>query len=164
MTTYPSSPKVTGFTLLEMLIVLAIISIMLIAAIPSNSGKLDQVGVSESIRLMQGYQRQIESYYSSNKAFPPNNAAAGIPEATSIMGNYLSAAYLEDGALHLPLGNKISEPLKGKFVSLRPVYVPLVENTPVSWVCGHDTAPANMVAAGKNRTDVETRSLPVTCR
>lgn len=147
-----------------MLIVLAIISILLVATIPSNSGKIDQVGVSETIRLMRGYQAQIERYYSMNNVFPADNKAAGIPEASDIVGNYLSAAYLKDGALHLQLGNKIRTDLKDKFVSLRPVFVPLVENTPVSWICGNDTVPAKMIAAGKNRTDVEARSLPITCR
>ena len=147
-----------------MLIVLAIIGILLIATIPSNSGKIDQAGVSETVRLMRGYQLQIESYYSMNNEFPADNKAAGIPEATSIIGNYLTAAYLQNGALHLELGNKIRNTLKGKFISLRPVFVPDVENTPVSWICGNDTVPGNMIAAGENRTDVENYSLPLSCR
>ena len=120
--------------------------------------------MSESLNLVSGYQLQIEQYYMLNNEFPADNEAAGIPPSQAILGNYLEAAELVDGALHLQLGNKIRPELKGKFVSVRPIFVPGTANTPISWICGNDTVPPNMLAAGENRTDIESFRLPVSCR
>lgn len=162
--TRPAQEQSGGFTLVEILVVLAIVAILMMAAIPSGGGKIDQAGINETLALVKGYQLQIEQYYQFYNEFPADNDTAGLPEPESIMGNYLQAAYLEDGALHLQLGNKIRPELQGKFVSIRPIFVPGEENTPVSWICGNDTVPPKMVAGGENRTDVESYRLPVSCR
>lgn len=159
-----TSHSAKAFTLLEMLIVLAIISIMLVATIPAGGGKVDQVRVAETIDLVKRYQSQIAHYYRVHNEFPANNAAADLPEPTNIVGNYMSGVYLVDGALHLQLGNKIRQELNGKLVSIRPIFVPDVPNTPVSWICGNDTVPPEMLAAGENRTSVPNASLPLSCR
>lgn len=153
-----------GFTLIEMLIVLAIMAIILVASIPSSGGKVDQVGVNEALNLVKIYQPQIESYYQMTGEFPADNETLGIPDPDSIIGNYLSAVHLEGGALHLQLGNKIRPKLKGKVVSVRPVFVPDTPNAPVSWICGNDSVPTNMLAAGDNRTNLDPLSLPNSCR
>ena len=153
-----------GFTLIEMLVVLAIIVILLLATLPLNSSKIHQTRIAESISLIKAYQPQIEEYFQINKEFPVDNEAAGLPSADRIQGNYLQAVYVVEGALQLHLGNKINSELKDKFVSLRPVFVPGVENAPVSWICGFDSVPGNMVAAGENRTDVSRTNLPLSCR
>jgi type IV pilus assembly protein PilA len=153
-----------GFTLVEMLVVLAIIALVALATIPTGGGKFDQAAVSESLNLVKDYQLQIEQYYMLLKEFPKDNEAAGIPPSQAIMGNYLEAVELADGALHLQLGNKIRPKLKGKFVSIRPIFVPGTENTPVSWICGNDTVPPDMLAAGENRTNIESHRLPISCR
>ena len=153
-----------GFTLIEMLIVLAIMAIILVASIPSSGGKVDQVGVNEALNLVKIYQPQIESYYKMTGEFPVDNAALGIPAPESIIGNYLTAVHLDGGALHLQLGNKVRPQLKGKIISIRPVFVPDTPNAPISWICGNDSVPVNMLAAGDNRTNLEPLSLPNSCR
>lgn len=110
------------------------------------------------------YQLEIEDYYRKNKEFPADNTALGMPNPESIIGNYLAAVYLDSGALHLQLGNKVRPQLKGKIISIRPVFVPDIYNAPVSWICGNDGVPENVAAAGDNRTNVEALSLPNSCR
>ena len=154
----------TGFTLLEMLIVLAIIAILLALTIPSGGGKLDQARIVESINLVKRFQPQIESYYAMHNEFPADNASLGIPASRSIVGNYMKSVTLVDGALHLKLGNKINPKLNDKVISVRPIFVPDEPDAPVSWICGHDSVPENMIAAGENRTNIENTSLPVVCR
>ncbi len=153
-----------GFSMIEMLLVLVLISMLVLAALPSGGGKIDQTGIAESLSLVERYKTQVEQYYLSHQAFPPDNDAAGMPEPEMIIGNYLAGVEQADGAMHLILGNKIRPELHGKRISVRPVFVPGAENSPISWVCGFDTVPANMVAAGENRTDVEGFRLPLSCR
>ena len=158
------SSIVKGFTLLEMLIVLAIIGIMLALTLPSGGGKVDQARIVESINLVKRYQPKIESYYETNNEFPADNASLGIPASLSIAGNYMKSVALVDGALHLKLGNKMNPKLHDKVISVRPVFVPDEPDAPVSWICGNDSVPESMIAAGENRTNIENISLPVVCR
>jgi len=160
----PRTASCRGFTLVEMLVVLFIIGALMLASLPSGGHKIDQAGISESVNLIRIYQPQVELYYLSNGEFPEDNEAVGMPEPQSIAGNFLRAVHQQDGALHLEMGNKIRPELQGKFLSLRPIFVPGVENTPISWICGNDEVPPNMLAAGENRTDIESFRLPLSCR
>lgn len=153
-----------GFTLLELMIVLAIMAILLVLAVPVNTGRMDQTYIAESVDLVRQYQPLIEQHYRVFGVFPADNQAAGLPRAQDILGNYLTSVEVVDGAMHLTLGSKIRPDLRGKTVSLRPVFVPNTSNTPVSWICGNDAIPANMRAAGENRSNVPPVSLPLSCR
>ena len=154
----------SGFTILELVIVLAIIAIGLVAILPANTGRIDQARIAETISLVRPYQLQVEGHYRAHGEFPIDNKVIDMPAPEKIIGNYVEAAYLEKGAIHLQLGNKIRPELTGKILSLRPVFVPDADYAPVSWVCGYDTVPKNMLAAGTNRTDVALASLPLSCR
>jgi type IV pilus assembly protein PilA len=153
-----------GFTLVEIMVVLAVIAILLTIALPSDGGRINRVRVEESLKLVEQYKAPIEFYYRSNQFFPASNQSANLPQPHQIVGNYLAETQLIHGALHLRLGNKIGKTLQGKIVSLRPIFVPGVENAPISWICGYDTVPNGMAAAGENLTDLDPQFLPLNCR
>ncbi len=152
-----------GFTLIEMLVVLAIISILLLSATPSTVGKYNKIHIQESAALVSGFKTYIAQYYALNESFPTDNEQAGIPAPNLITGNYLAAVYVENGALHLELGNKAHATISGKTLTIRPVFVPESTQTPLSWVCGYDSIPDNMVSPEGNQTDVNRIDLPVNC-
>ncbi len=154
----------SGFTLIETLVVLAILSILAVMMLPSNEGKVNRARIQESLNLTDQYKAQIIAYYQLNGEFPGNNEEAGLPAPGQIIGNFLAGVILEDGALHLEMGNKILPRLQGQIISIRPIFVPGVEGAPVSWICGYNTVPENMIAAGENRTSVEASNLPLECR
>lgn len=156
-------PK-SGFTLIEMMVVLSIIAILVTLAIPSSRGRLARPQIEESLSLVADYQQQVVDYYKIMGEFPADNAVIGMPAPDRIVGNYLAAVTLDRGALHLELGNKIGEGLSGQVVSLYPVYVQGSANSPVSWVCGISAVPDGMTAAGDNLTTVEMIFLPSRCR
>ncbi|BFM11439.1 fimbrial major subunit PilE [Simiduia litorea] len=153
-----------GFTLIEMMIVLSIIAILVTLAIPNAKGRTTRVQIEESLKLVEDYQLQVVSYYKVMGEFPADNKTIGMPDPEKIIGNYLSAVTLEQGALHLELGNKIGEGQTGKVVSLIAVFVPGSPQSPISWVCGSAEIPAGMQAAGANLTNLELAYLPTKCR
>jgi len=153
-----------GFTLVEMLVVLAVIAILSLLALPSNSGRAVQLMIVETLELVEPYQQKIAERYSLDGQFPVDNDTAKMPAAEKILGNYLMAAEVEGGAIHLRLGQKMPSVLHGELLSLRPVYVANSPASPVSWVCGFDALPAGMLAAGVNRTTVKLQNLPLRCR
>ncbi|UTA49352.1 prepilin-type N-terminal cleavage/methylation domain-containing protein [Simiduia sp. 21SJ11W-1] len=161
---HPLLPVQAGFTLVEMMIVLAIIAILVTLAIPNTKGRMTRVQIDESLELVKDYQQQVVAYYKLMGEFPANNETLGMPNPDKIVGNYLAAVTLADGALHLELGNKIAEGQTGKVVTLYPVYVAGSPLSPVSWVCGLSAVPEGMQGAGENLTDIELAYLPTRCR
>lgn len=154
-----------GFTLLEVMIVVALVALLAIMAVPSQIGRVTQQRIIESVELVERYKKDIEKYYFSHGGrFPDDNADAGLPEPRKIIGNYIERVEVRAGVLHLFLGQKMSKNLHNKVISIRPVYVENSVDSPISWVCGYAKVPVGMVAAGRNLSDIERLYLPGRCR
>lgn len=154
----------SGFSLMELMIVVAIIAIMMTLTIPSQVGKINQQKIVESIELVEGFKENIAQIYHVTGEFPADNKEAGLPEPRKILGNYLKGVYVKDGAMHLKLGKKASKNLQEKTLSIRPVYVADSRSSPISWVCGDDEVPQGMKVSGFNKTDINKANLPIRCR
>ena len=79
-----------GFTLIELMIVVAIIGILAAIAIPAYQDYVIRAQVTEGLSLMDGAKSAVTEYYSNHGTWPPSNAAAGLATNSSINGNYVS--------------------------------------------------------------------------
>jgi type IV pilus assembly protein PilA len=156
--------QILGFTLIEMLVVLAVIAILSMLAIPNKSGVVVRTQVNESIKLIEDYKTMVNLIYKTTGSFPATNSDAGVPEPDKIKGNYVSQVDLVNGSFNIVFGAKIRSELEGKVISIRPIYVEGSPTSPVSWICGNDAIPNGMLAAGDNHTDLPSHYLPIKCR
>jgi type IV pilus assembly protein PilA len=78
--------KAKGFTLIELMIVIAILGVLAAIAIPTYQDYIGRARVSEGLALAGGAKIAVAEFHQANNAFPADNAAAGIPAPAEIVG------------------------------------------------------------------------------
>jgi len=153
-----------GFSLLELMIVVAIIVILALIALPGIPDKVIRERIVEAIKLADIVKPRVAAAWAATGTLPVDNAAAGLPIPDKIVNDMISAVAVESGAIQITFGNKANVAIQGKVLSLRPGVVEDARIVPVSWVCGDAEPPNMMTVRGPNKTNVPARYLPLACR
>ena len=155
--------RIRGFSLIELMIVVAVMGILATMAIPSYQQRVVRTQVSEALQLAQPLRSQILDFHRANGRFPADNAEAGLPPPELLIGNYVSGILVTDGALHVTLGHHVNQHVAGSVVSLRPFLVEGSPRSPMDWGCGLREPPPGMMSPTPNRTTVGRVFLPFDC-
>ena len=90
--------KQQGFTLIELMIVVAIIGILAAIALPAYQDYTIRAQVSEGMSLASGARTAVSEEFLSSGTWPANNGAAGLDTNTNIRGNYVTQVTVSAGA------------------------------------------------------------------
>ena len=126
-----------GFTLIELMIVVAIIGILAAIAIPAYQTYTIRAQVSEALSLSDGYKTVLWDYYSQHGAFPSSNLSANVPQSGSIQGNYVSSVDISNGLIKIQFGAKSNQAIYGKQIELSGH----TSSGSLQWTCKADTVP-----------------------
>ncbi|WP_416232082.1 MULTISPECIES: pilin [Acinetobacter] len=149
-----------GFTLIELMIVVAIIGILAAIAIPAYQDYTIRSQASEGPALANGLKTTLAEFYADRGTWPANNAAVGISSA--IVGSYVSSIESANGVITVTYGNKANtNKLATNTISIRPAVSP---NGDISWVCAYAATPGGTTVVGTATNTVEQKYLPAACR
>lgn len=156
--------RANGFTLVEMMAVVAVIAILGMMALPSYLERTVKAQIEAALPLADIAKGPVAAHWAATLTLPADNAAVALPPAEKIVNNHIGALAVREGVIDLTFGNRASKTIVGKTLSLRPAVVADAPVVPIAWVCGYAEAPTPMTVLGKNRTDVDPLYLPVGCR
>ncbi|HEZ5671638.1 TPA: pilin [Neisseria meningitidis] len=159
-----------GFTLIELMIVIAIVGILAAVALPAYQDYTARAQVSEAILLAEGQKSAVTEYYLNHGIWPKNNTSAGVASsATDIKGKYVQSVEVKNGVVTAEMKSSgVNKEIQGKKLSLWAKR----QDGSVKWFCGqpvtrNDTATDAAITAA-NGTDaakkIDTKHLPSTCR
>jgi type IV pilus assembly protein PilA len=156
--------KEAGFTLLELMVVVAIIAILALMTLPSYMDRIVRQQIEAALPLADIAKKPVGEAWAQTQSFPADNAAARLPVAEKIVNNYVSSLAIQEGAIQITFGNRASKAIVGKLLSLRPAVVDDAPVVPVAWVCGNAPGPEQMTVRGSNQTNIPNAFLPLACR
>ncbi|HEZ7141702.1 TPA: pilin [Neisseria meningitidis] len=155
-----------GFTLIELMIVIAIVGILAAVALPAYQDYTARAQVSEAILLAEGQKSAVTEYYLNHGEWPSDNSAAGVASSSTIKGKYVKEVTVANGVVTATmLSSGVNKEIQGKKLSLWAKR----QDGSVKWFCGQpverdkaDKADDGVTAA--NDKQIDTKHLPSTCR
>ena len=131
-----------GFTLLELMLVVAMIGVLAAVALPAYQDYIIKARVAEGLDLGHAAAQQVAAYHDRWGVLPSNNANAGLPQATLLRGAWVVGIEVRQGVVRVSFDTQALGAAKvGPLLLLRPVQPLGAPMAPLVWLCHERAAP-----------------------
>ena len=158
-----------GFTLIELMIVVAIIGILAAIAIPAYQNYTIRAQVTEGLSLAGGWKTSIAEFYANTGTFPICSSATGsatcVAAAGATSGKYVTSVVVGPtaGQIVITYGNQANAKIGAPPLALD-LSPGLSNNNDVVWVCGKAAVPAGLLTPPPaDGSTVPAQYLPTVC-
>lgn len=93
-----------GFTLIELMIVVAVIGILASIAIPAYQDYTIRAQIAEGIVLSAGARAALQDHFNENGTWPLNNVKAGLANLNDIRGKYVKSVKVKNNEVEIMYG------------------------------------------------------------
>lgn len=137
-----------GFTLIELMIVVAIIGILAAVALPAYQDYTIRAQVTEGMTLASGSKTAVAEFFNQTGRFPGSNASAGLASATSIKGKYVTGVNVgtTQGTIQATFGGDANAKITSDILIISAT----TSAGSIDWAC--------------KSTTVDPKYLPTSCR